>query len=278
MASKKPTSTRKKRVMSHEPDIGGCSEIKAEPLQAKAVAEENEKSDSELSIMIDEPPKKRKSSKPESKSTGRGSTRKRKSPEPLSKDEETIKRLKSLVVACGVRKAWSKVFEGMNKPSQQIRKLKEILSDLGMKGRHSLEQAKAIREKRELAQELEDVQSFEKAVVGEKRQAPQSDSEDDESSGPKRRRVLHSTVCFEAMLMCDFCSTDTKCPSEYYGIFARPKRVGMTTLCEAEINVTYNQGNQNLIYSQVGRVIRPQLEFVLVCNIRILDKPTVSPH
>ncbi len=42
----------------------------------------------------------------------------------------------------------------MDKPSQQIKKLKEMLSDFGMKGRYSMEQAKAIREKRELAQEL----------------------------------------------------------------------------------------------------------------------------
>jgi hypothetical protein len=97
-------------------------------------------------------------------------TKKKKSAELLSNEEETIKRLKvslqliaisyspqlvqSLVVACGIRKVWSKVFEGIDKPSQQIKKLKEMLSDLGMKGRHSMEQAKAIREKRELAQEL----------------------------------------------------------------------------------------------------------------------------
>ena len=38
--------------------------------------------------------------------------------------------------------------------SQQIRKLKEMLSELGMSGRMSLEQAKSIKAKRELAQEL----------------------------------------------------------------------------------------------------------------------------
>lgn len=58
------------------------------------------------------------------------------------------------MVACGTRKVWSKVFQGLDSPQQQIRKLKEMLSDLGMTGRMSLEQAKAIKEKRELAQEL----------------------------------------------------------------------------------------------------------------------------
>lgn len=92
--------------------------------------------------------------------------------ENLSKDEETIQKLKvytifrklsnvvlttstqSFVVACGVRRVWSKVFEGLDTPAQQIKKLKEILHELGMTGRLSLEKARAIREKREFAQEL----------------------------------------------------------------------------------------------------------------------------
>jgi len=61
--------------------------------------------------------------------------------------------VQSLVLACGVRKVWSKLFQGMDN-SQQIRKLKEMLTELGMSGRMSLEQAKSIKAKRELAQEL----------------------------------------------------------------------------------------------------------------------------
>ena len=38
--------------------------------------------------------------------------------------------------------------------SAQIRHIKQILTDLGMKGRMSLEKAKAIKEQRELAQEM----------------------------------------------------------------------------------------------------------------------------
>ena len=92
--------------------------------------------------------------------------------ENLSKDEETIQKLKvyiisrklsnvvlttstqSFVIACGVRRVWSKVFEGLDTPAQQIKKLKEILHELGMTGRLSLEKARAIREKRKFAQEL----------------------------------------------------------------------------------------------------------------------------
>lgn len=57
-------------------------------------------------------------------------------------------------MACGVRRVWAKEFKDLERHSDQIKRLKQILADLGMTGRMSLEQAKAIREKRELAQEL----------------------------------------------------------------------------------------------------------------------------
>jgi hypothetical protein len=57
-------------------------------------------------------------------------------------------------VACGVRKAWAKEFKDLERPSQQIARLREILKDLGMEGRFSIAQAREIKEKRELAQEL----------------------------------------------------------------------------------------------------------------------------
>ena len=58
------------------------------------------------------------------------------------------------MVACGVRKVWSKEFKDLDRPSEQIRRLRQILTDLGMSGRMSMEQAKAIKERREFAQEL----------------------------------------------------------------------------------------------------------------------------
>ncbi|KAI0734046.1 hypothetical protein C8Q72DRAFT_809840 [Fomitopsis betulina] len=143
-----------------------------------AVAEDSGyKSESEMSVLIDdEPPKRAKKGKERAKkgkdtdgrkkSTKEPTTRKSKQPaKELSKDEETIKRLKSFVVACGVRKQWAKEFKGLDTPSEQTGRLKQILSSLGMTGRMSIEQAKAIRAKREFAQELEDVQSFQKSVV-----------------------------------------------------------------------------------------------------------------
>ncbi|KAJ7043958.1 hypothetical protein C8F04DRAFT_1228837 [Mycena alexandri] len=139
-------------------------------------------SDSELSVLDDEPPKRTKKSKT-SKPTDKGDkpkTSRGKKTSELSKDEETIKRLKSLVLACGVRKVWAKVFKDADTPSQQIRMLKEILTGLGMSGRMSLEQAKGIKEKRELAQELEDVQAFAAAATRSKPKPSQENEEDDE--------------------------------------------------------------------------------------------------
>ncbi|KAG8950266.1 hypothetical protein FRC04_007900 [Tulasnella sp. 424] len=110
-----------------------------------------------------------------------------KSDKPMDKNEEEIKRLKSFVVACGVRKKWAspappsltsptiipltstkrvKEFEGLTTPAQQINKLRKILADLGMTGRLSLEKAKEIREKREFAQEMEDIQEFNAKING----------------------------------------------------------------------------------------------------------------
>jgi len=93
-----------------------------------------------------------------------------------SKHDDTVKRLKSLVHACGVRKVWSKEFQNLDKPLQQIKRLKEILAELGMDGRPSMEKAKAIKEKRDLAKELEDVHAFEQSVIGQPSRTPRTKS------------------------------------------------------------------------------------------------------
>ncbi|KAJ4474973.1 hypothetical protein J3R30DRAFT_3706809 [Lentinula aciculospora] len=167
---------------------------------------EPEKSESELSVLIDEPPKRKKkgkakevSKKPVSLSSILDQSIEEQSSETsevkekkkrkgaaittLSKDEETIKRLKSLINACGVRKVWSKLFKDIDDShSKQIALLRKMLADLGMTGRLSMEQAKVIKEKRELASELADVQSFEQSV---KKQS----SRDSRSAATKEKSV-----------------------------------------------------------------------------------------
>lgn len=48
---------------------------------------------------------------------------------------------------------WSKLFKDLDE-RQQIVKLKQMLAELGMTGRFSLEKAKEIKAKREFEQEL----------------------------------------------------------------------------------------------------------------------------
>jgi hypothetical protein len=128
------------------------------------------KSDSELSSLVDEPIKKKSRRKSASSDVGKPkakSTRAKKPTQPLSKEEETIKELKGLVRACGVTRMWAKELNGLDL-SSQITHIRKILSDLGMKGRMSIEQATRIRERREFAQELDDVQRFGKAIAAGK--------------------------------------------------------------------------------------------------------------
>ncbi|KAH9951118.1 hypothetical protein B0H21DRAFT_719639 [Amylocystis lapponica] len=181
-------------------------------------AEDGNKSESEMSVLIDAPPKKTKrKDKQRPPKTKKEPTEKKGKPpaKELSKDEETIKRLKSFVVACGVRKVWAKEFKDLASPAEQIRRLKAILGDLGMSGRMSLEQAKAIRAKRELAQELEDVQKFEKNIVSgpepstrtrrkgatarvqeaSDEEEEEDDSDEEAAAAPKRRRATaHQSI------------------------------------------------------------------------------------
>jgi hypothetical protein len=87
-----------------------------------------------------------------------------------------------------VRKQWTRELDGLD-TTAQIAHIRKILSDLGMVGRLSMEQAREIRAQRELAQELgacldprpprghkvidtlcfpDDVQKFERAIVSGK--------------------------------------------------------------------------------------------------------------
>ncbi|KZV70833.1 hypothetical protein PENSPDRAFT_430443 [Peniophora sp. CONT] len=152
----------------------------------------NPKSDSESSVLDDEPPKKGRKSKP-AKATAKASKepkkRKGKAKEPLSKTEEKIERLKSYVRECGVRKVWAKEFKDLDEPSQRVARIEAILRDLGMTGRFTVQQAKDIRKRRELASELQDVQAYEKAHTGKKRQEEVQQLDDSDDDAPTAKRM-----------------------------------------------------------------------------------------
>ncbi|KZP24467.1 hypothetical protein FIBSPDRAFT_735854 [Athelia psychrophila] len=186
--TQKPSSSKSARSRGNVQAEAGPSTPKTKNKPASEASEVEhgggEKSDSDMSVLIDATPVKRKA---------KGDKKPKKASEPtkgkkpakagkstLSKDEEAVKRLKSYVNACGVRKVWSKEFQDLDQPSQQIKHLKELLDELGMEGRPTLEKAKAIKEQREIAQELKDVQSFEQSIS---RQSGRTRSKADNASG-----------------------------------------------------------------------------------------------
>lgn len=127
--------------------------------------------ESEMSIVLDEPPEKKKKGRPRSstgdstakkpakKPAGPAKVRKQKeSPKDLTPDEEKIKSLQGWLLKCGVRKIWSRELSKFETPKEKIQHLKNILVDIGMVGQYSMAKAKRIKEERELAAEVAWVQ------------------------------------------------------------------------------------------------------------------------
>ncbi|KAH8832601.1 hypothetical protein DL96DRAFT_1582791 [Flagelloscypha sp. PMI_526] len=116
-----------------------------------------------------------------------------KSSKPKDKHEETLKRYKTLITACGVRRPYAKIFKEKgitDSLPKQVICLKRILQDeLGMTGKMGMAQAKEIRERRELAQDIADADAFTKSILVNGKRAsrsapkttrPSSDTEEQE--------------------------------------------------------------------------------------------------
>lgn len=168
------------------------------PSKARAVVD-NRDEGSELSSVIDEPPKKQR--KKQGESDSRTSKRGKKSKEPLPKDEATVTKLKAIIVACGLRKVWKKEFQGLDRPKQQIKRLHEMLAELGMTPRYTMEKAREIKKKREFERELQDVKEFEEALRerDRKKQASASESGSDEPSNSdgvpvKKKKTARASI------------------------------------------------------------------------------------
>ena len=164
----------------HDGNAGGFGTISA-PMQAEAHSlktkvsadeEPLEASESELSEVIDEAPPltrrkfaKKQSTKVDRRSrasqaktkqgarNGKGKVEDKSNPE-----EAEIKRLKSWLVKCGIRKVWFKELAPYDTTRAKVQHLKELLKNAGMEGRFSAEKASRIREQRELQADLEAVQ------------------------------------------------------------------------------------------------------------------------
>lgn len=164
--------------------IGQSTKSNAEDINQLETGEGAE-SDSEMSIVLDEPPKRKKKDTGlgKTKSSGTSKAGKRSEP-PAEPDAEEIKRLQGWLVKCGVRKLWGKELAPYDTPKLKIRHLRDLLSKIGMTGRFSAEKAKQIREERELKADLEEVQE------GAKLWGKEETGED--SSVKPRRRLARS--------------------------------------------------------------------------------------
>ncbi|KAI5253719.1 hypothetical protein E4T42_02754 [Aureobasidium subglaciale] len=207
--SKKPSATTKRvskdTVESEDEEVddtsdhpNGDSSITGTHEEKPEVADDSE---SEMSVVLDEPPLKKARPKSTSTATKTKSQTKAKASKAAAKpakeetpDEAEIKRLQGWLVKCGVRKMWFKELAPYDTPKAKIKHLKEMLKDAGMEGRYSEPKAKAIKERRELEADLEAVQE------GAKQWGNEGDSgEDDESEAaprPQRRAAATRFVDF----------------------------------------------------------------------------------
>ena len=144
-----------------------------------------ERSESEMSELIDEVPKPKRSRKPGSSEPKAKKTKasrgKKTVEEPKDPNAEEIKRLQGWLVKCGIRKMWFRELAPYNTPKTKIIHLKEMLADAGMSGRYSEARAEQIREERELKADIEAVQE------GDKLWGQSTTEEDPSTSRPKRR-------------------------------------------------------------------------------------------
>ena len=153
-----------------------------------------EQTESEMSVLDDEPPKRKRKSKGGKGTADASKAGKEKkqpakekqkskptSKEPADPDQEEIKRLQGWLVKCGIRKMWWKELQPFESSRAKIAHLKEMLADAGMVGRYSQEKASQIREERELKADLEAVQE------GAKIWGKENEDVDDGGARPKRR-------------------------------------------------------------------------------------------
>ena len=116
----------------------------------------------------------------------------------LGPDEAEIKRLQSWLLKCGIRKLWHKELAPYETTKAKIRHLKEMLKDVGMDGRYSAEKASAIKERRELAADLEAVQE------GNKQWGKESGSGEEDVGGEEEPEINRSRRRAAATRFVDF--------------------------------------------------------------------------
>lgn len=168
--------------LSGEKVLDESGEDENEPPKQKA--EPAGDSESEMSEVKDEEPQPKQQQ--QKRSTGK-STAKAKKPPAKTKDADAdpnqaeIKRLQGWLLKCGIRKMWARELAPYNTPKAKIKHLKDMLKEVGMEGRYSLEKARQIKEERELREDLEMVQE------GAKRWGKKTEDGGSDDGQPRRR-------------------------------------------------------------------------------------------
>ena len=121
--------------------------------------------DSDLSSLIDEPPKRQRKKKEPSKPTD-PSSKPGKPPKtpttstPYPQDTQ-LKTHQTHLLECGVRKIWGMHLKKFGTHKEKVSELKRMLREVGIEGRFSREKARQIKEERELKADLEAVKEGE---------------------------------------------------------------------------------------------------------------------
>ncbi|KAL6711526.1 hypothetical protein ACN47E_004460 [Coniothyrium glycines] len=178
-----------------EEDGNPVAPVKAQPVEAAD-------SDSDMSSVIDEAPVKKQRQKKEASAKSKKEARPVKAkapPKPKAEDDPDqaeVKRLQGWLVKCGIRKVWSKDPElsKCETSKEKIRVLKNMLKDVGMDGKYSVEKAAKIKEKREFAKDLEAIQQGE-AAWGQSTEVT--------STGRPSRRAAAKPVSIQKVVLSD---------------------------------------------------------------------------
>ncbi|KAI5858135.1 hypothetical protein BZA05DRAFT_386092 [Tricharina praecox] len=169
-ASPKAAKAAKAEIVDSENEE--ASALKAEQNGESAGGESGD--ESEMSVVLDETPKKKARGRKavaasgDTKKKGKAAAAKPKkatkakakaSGKESSPDEEQIKTLQGWLVKCGIRKMWSRELAKCDTPKEKIQHLRQMLSDAGMSGHYSLAKATKIKARRELEDEVAGVQA-----------------------------------------------------------------------------------------------------------------------
>lgn len=94
---------------------------------------------------------------------------------------KTLIKLKAFVLQCGVRKIWKSELDGLDE-KESIKKVKNILKELGVEGTPTAEKCEKIRDRRELAEDvkaLDPNKTLSQRELRPRRQQVSSDSDEE---------------------------------------------------------------------------------------------------